>query len=157
MKMIGLLGLLASAAVQAQVTLPLPEAYPTLLGVSCGGVNVTSYVTGFDANGYIRGEVYAWTRCGASGRGGGYHAQTYQSWHTIVWDMRQNYKVLPYDNMVPDPAFTATDAYGNSIRNTCSVTTDGQPACVASAYIYYAPPTMTPISDTVTVSPVCGQ
>jgi hypothetical protein len=32
MKMIGSLGLLASAAVQAQVTLPLPAAYPTLLG-----------------------------------------------------------------------------------------------------------------------------
>ena len=68
MKMIGLLGLLASAAVQAQVTLPLPAAYPTLLGASCGGVHVASYVTGFDKNGYIRGEVYARTRCGGSGR-----------------------------------------------------------------------------------------
>jgi hypothetical protein len=157
MKMIGLLGLLASAAVQAQVTLPLPAAYPTLLGASCGGVHVASYVTGFDENGYIRGEVYAWTRCGESGRGGGYHSQTYQAWHTIVWDLGQNYKLLPYDNVVPDPAFKATDAYGNSILDTCSVATDGQPACVASAYIYYVPPTMTPISATVPVNKVRGQ
>ena len=56
--------------------------------------------------------------------------------------------------------------YGNRLRNyffdtvrldTCSVTTDGQPACVASAYIYYVPPTMTPISDTVPVNQACGQ
>ncbi|SEK05418.1 hypothetical protein [Paraburkholderia diazotrophica] len=152
MKMIGLLGLLASAAVQAQVALPLPAAYPTLLGVSCGGVHVASYVTGFDQNGYIHGEVYAWTRCGGSGRGGGYQSQTYQSWHTIVWDLRQNYKVLPYDNVVPDPALRAIDAHGNSILDTCTVTTDGPPACVASAYIYYIPPTMKPISDTVPVT-----
>ena len=157
MKMIGLLGLLASAAVQAQVTLPLPAAYPTLLGASCGGVHVSSYVTGFDQNGYIHGEVYAWTSCGVSGRGGGYQSQTYQAWHTIVWDLLQNYKLLPYDNVVPDPAFTATDANGNSILNTCSVSTDGQPACVASAYIYYVPPTMTPISDTGPAGQACGQ
>ena len=157
MKMIGLLGLLANAAVQAQVTLPLPAAYPTLLGASCGGVHVASYVTGFDENGYIHGEVYAWTRCGGSGRGGGYQSQTYQAWHTIVWDLHQNYKLLPYDNVVPDPAFTATDAYGNSILDTCSVTTDGQPACIASAYIYYVPPTMAPISDIVPVNQACGQ
>ena len=61
-------------------------------------------------------------------------------------------KLLPYDNVVPDPAFTATDAYGNSILDTCSVTTDGQPACVARAYIYYVPPTMTPLSETVPVN-----
>jgi hypothetical protein len=88
--------------VQAQVTLPLPAAYPTLLGASCGGVHVTSYVTGFDENGYIRGEVHAWTRCGGSGRGGGYQSHTFQAWHTIVWDLRQHYKLLPYDNVVPD-------------------------------------------------------
>ncbi|WP_233805446.1 hypothetical protein [Paraburkholderia sp. HP33-1] len=157
MKMMGLLGLLASAVVQAQVALPLPSAYPTLLGVSCGGVHVASYVTGFDKNGYIRGEIYAWTRCGGSGRGGGYHSQAYQAWYTIVWDLHRNYKLLPYDNLVPDREFTATDAHGNSILDTCSGTTFGQPACVASAYIYYVPPTMTPISDTVPVNQACGQ
>ncbi|WP_258187687.1 hypothetical protein [Trinickia symbiotica] len=157
MKMIGLLTLLASAAAQAQVTLPLPAGYPTLLGVSCGGVHVASYVTGFDANGYIHGEVYAWTSCGGSGRGGGYQFHTYQAWHTIVWDLRQNYELLPYDNVMPDPAFTATDAYGNIILNGCSATTNGQPACVASAYIYYVPPTMPPISGAVPVNQASGQ
>jgi hypothetical protein len=157
MKMICLLGLLASAAVRAQVTLPLPAAYPTLLGASCGGVHVASYVTGFDENGYIRGEVYAWTSCGGSGLGGGYHDHIYQAWHTIVWDLRQNYQLLPYDNVLPDPAFTATDTYGNSILDTCSNTTNGQPACVASAYIYYVPPAMTPISDTIPVNQAGGQ
>ena len=69
-----------------------------------------------------------------------------------MWDLRQHYKLLPYDNLVPDPAFRATDAYGNSILDTCSVTTDRQPACVAGAYIYYVPPTMAPISDTAPVN-----
>src|SRR5260370_41417299 len=78
MKMIGLLGLLARAAVQAQVTLPLPAAYPTLLGASCGGVHAASYVTGFDENRDIRGEFDAGRRCDGSARRGGFQRPAHQ-------------------------------------------------------------------------------
>ncbi len=150
MKKIALLALLLPAAIQAQTALPLPPGYPTLLGESCGGVHVASYVTGFDASGNITGEVYAWTKCGGSGRGGGYQTHTYQSWNSILWDLYTNYKLVPYDNVMPDPAFTAVDSYGNMILNSCSGgTTNGQPACTAEANIVYIPPGTVPVATTV--------
>jgi hypothetical protein len=112
-------------------------------------VHVASYVTGFDANGNIMGDVYAWTSCGGSGRGGGYKSHIYQSWHSILWDLNLNYKLLPYDNLVPDPTFTDTDQYGNTILDFCSGTTNGQPACTAEANIVYVPPVIVPVSTTV--------
>jgi hypothetical protein len=149
MKKLALLLLLAPGALQAQTALPLPPGYPTLLGESCGGVHVSSYVTGFDVNGNITGEVYAWTSCGGSGRGGGYHNHIYQSWNSILWDLFTNYKLVPYDNVLPDPSFTAVDPYGNTILNSCSGTTNGQPACTAEANIVYIPPGTGPVSTTV--------
>jgi hypothetical protein len=120
--------------------LPLPPGYPALLGASCGGVHLSSFVTGFDSNGNVSGEVYAWTKCGGSGKGGGYKATTYQSWHSITWTLSKTYTVNNYDSIAPDPLFTETDQYGNFISNVCSGTTNGQPACVADAVIVYAPP-----------------
>src|SRR5947209_20488386 len=70
--------LISRAALAAP--LPLPPGYPTLLGFSCGGVHVSSFVTGFDSNGNITGEVYAWTKCGGSGKGGGSKPARYQWW-----------------------------------------------------------------------------
>lgn len=149
MKMLPALIVLAGNGVAYAGTLPLPPGYPTLLGASCGGVHIASYVTGFDTNGNIKGEVYAWTRCGGSGRGGGYHTTTYQSWHSITWDLLGNYTLNSYDGVMPDPLFTAADQYGNMIFNVCNGTTNGQPACVASATISYVPPGTTPVSVTV--------
>ncbi len=120
--------------------LPLPPGYPALLGVSCGGVHVSSFVTGFDSNGNITGEVYAWTKCGGSGKGGGYRTTTYQSWHSITWALNKAYTLVSYDHIAPDPLFTETDRYGNFISNVCSGTTNNQPACVAEAVIVYVPP-----------------
>jgi len=132
------LALMGGAALAAP--LPLPPGYPTLLGVSCGGVHLSSFVTGFDSNGNITGEVYAWTNCGGSGKGGGYHTTTYQSWHSITWTLSKTYTVNNYDTVAPEPLFTATDQYGNFISNVCSGTTNGQPACLADAVIVYVPP-----------------
>ncbi len=139
----------AAMTAQAQSALPLPPGYPTLLGESCGGVHVSSFVTGFDANGNITGEVYAWTKCGGSGKGGGYQTHTYQSWNSILWDLYTNYKIVPYDNLLPDPMFAAVDQWGNGILNYCSGTTNGQPACVAEANVVYIPPGTKPIAVTV--------
>jgi len=126
--------------------LPVPSGYPTLLGVSCGGVHVTSYVTGFNAAGDITGELYAWTACGGSGRGGGYKVTHYQSWHSITWGLGGTYVVGPYDSVVPDPLFTETDPYGNYIYNLCNGSSYTQPACVAQANIVYVPPTQPPVA-----------
>jgi hypothetical protein len=114
---LSLLSLSAAAASAATITLiPQPD-YP-YLGVSCGGVLTSTYVIGFDANGNIRGEVYAWTQCGGSGRGGGYQVTKYDSWHSILWDIEGAViETLPYDAIVPDPNFTATDANGNMIHD----------------------------------------
>jgi hypothetical protein len=113
----GLLTLASVAASAATITLiPQPD-YP-YLGVSCGGVLTSTYVTGFDANGNIRGEVYARTQCGVSGRGGGYQETQYESWHSILWDIEGAViETLSYDGIAPDPNFSATDANGNTIHN----------------------------------------
>ena len=94
--------------------LPQPGAF--LLGVSCGGIHTSTYVTGFNADGNITGEVYAWTRCGSSGRGGGYTSRLYYSWHSIVWNLSGvALATLPYDGVVPNVAYTQTDAAGDTI------------------------------------------
>lgn len=127
--------------------LPLPAGYPTLLGASCGGVHTSSFVTGFDADGNISGEVYAWTRCGGSGRGGGYKSTIYQSWHSITWSLdAQTFVVHDYDGVLPDPDFNATDDWANYISNICYGVTNGVPACDADAVIVYVPPAAPPVA-----------
>jgi hypothetical protein len=141
--------LVLPAAAHAQTALPLPPGYPTLLGVSCGGVALSSFVTGFDSSGIIHGAVYAWTRCGGSGRGGGYQSHTYTSWNSIEWDLYSNYKLLPYDGSLPNPGFSAVDQWGNYISSDCSGSTNGVAACKAEALISYIPPGYPPIAVTV--------
>jgi hypothetical protein len=93
--------------------LPLPAGYPTLLGVSCGGVHVEAAVSGFNDDGTIAGEIRAWTRCGGSGRGGGYKTRLYQSYHSITWDLSGAYVLSAYDGGALDPTIVAVDALGN--------------------------------------------
>lgn len=133
------LGLVVAVNASA-ASLPVPNGYPTLLGVSCGGVHVTSYVTGFNAAGDITGELYAWTACGGSGRGGGYRVTHYQSWHSITWSLGGTYIVSAYDSVVPDPGLAETDQFGNYIYNQCGGLSYTQPACAAQANIVYVPP-----------------
>lgn len=112
--LLGVVG--ASNAAQFDLTYP-GDGYPALLGVSCGGVHIATYATGFDSNGSVTGEIYAWTRCSAgSGRGGGYRTKTYSSWHSAVWGLDGTfYSLLPWDGITPDPAWVETDDFGNSI------------------------------------------
>lgn len=138
--------LLVTGSAACATDLPLPPGYPTLLGVSCGGVHVTSYVTGFDAAGNIKGELYAWTACGGSGRGGGYKVTHYQSWHSITWALGGTYLVSAYDGLVPDTTFTDTDQYGNYVYDTCNGMSFTQPACRAGANIVYVPPAQPPVA-----------
>jgi hypothetical protein len=112
-----LLSVLSVAASAETITLNPQPDYP-YLGVSCGGIHKSTFVTGFDANGNIRGEVYAWTQCGGSGRGGGYQVTNYDSWHSILWDLQGAViETLPYDGVAPDETFSETDANGNTIHD----------------------------------------
>jgi hypothetical protein len=114
---LSLFSVLSVAASAETITLNPQPDYP-YLGVSCGGVHKSTFVTGFDANGNIRGEVYAWTQCGGSGRGGGYQVTNYDSWHSILWDLQGAViETLPYDGVTPNEAFSETDANGNTIHD----------------------------------------
>ena len=90
--------------------LPMPAGYPTLLGASCGGVHVTTYITGFNADGTVAGEVYAWTSCSTGGRGS--KPRKIQAYHTMAWDFFGGYTVSAYDGG-PLVSGTFTDGYGN--------------------------------------------
>ena len=90
--------------------LPMPPGYPTLLGASCGGVHVTTYITGFNADGTVAGEVYAWTSCSTGGRGS--KPRKIQAYHTMAWDFFGGYMVSAYDGG-PLVSGTFTDDYGN--------------------------------------------
>lgn len=105
----------AAQAANIPLTYPYP-GYPTLLAVSCGGVQVSTYTSGFDAQGNVSGEIQATTGCGVSGRGGGYKSRTYTSWHSGVWGIDGTYyALLTWDNLLPDPSWVETDGLGNTI------------------------------------------
>ncbi len=115
--------LLLCASAQAATYQLLPQVGISLLAVSCGGVHTSTYVTGFAPDGNVTGEVYAWTRCGSSGRGGGYKSRLYQSWHSLTWDlMGQAVETHAWDGVTPDAAFTATDEMGDAIGTTTTAT-----------------------------------
>ncbi len=113
---------LAASASAAPTQLLLPQSIAfSILGHSCGGIQEQSFATGFDAtSGDPNGDVYIQTRCGGSGRGGGYHVTTYSAWVGVTWDFGGN--VLAAAKVTTgvsvDPAFTATDANGDTVYNT---------------------------------------
>jgi hypothetical protein len=114
----GVAALTASAA-PAALLLPQSTAF-AILGHSCGGIQEKAYATGFDpASGYPTGDVYIQTRCGGSGRGGGYKTTTYSAWVGVIWDFAGN--VLSYAKLASAPAvnptFSDTDAFGDTVYN----------------------------------------
>ena len=54
-------------------------------------------ITGFDTtSGYPTGDVHLQTRCGGSGRGGGYHTTTYTAWAGATWDFGGGFNAGAY-------------------------------------------------------------
>ena len=101
-----LTGALASAAtVPLQ---PIPDAFARL-GRSCGGIQQQIFGLGFDANDNVTGYVYAQTRCGGSGRGGGYHTTTYSVWVAVTWSISG--VVIDEITSVPSPDPSIAGAY----------------------------------------------
>ena len=143
-----LLGVGVSTAAAAPVQLVLPQSAAfSVLGRSCGGIQEQTYATGFDAaSGYPTGDVYLSTRCGGSGRGGGYHTTTYTAWAGVTWDFTAT--VMSYGAVSPappvDPAFSAFDANGNQVYNQSG-----------NAYLVLAPGYVAPARIT-SVSPGSG-
>ena len=143
-----LLAVGVSTAAAAPVPLLLPQSTAfSVLGRSCGGIQEKAYATGFDAtSGYPTGAVYLSTRCGGSGRGGGYHTTTYAAWAGVSWDFTA--AVISYQVLSPAPAvnptFTAFDAKGNEVYNQSG-----------SAYLVLAPG-FVPAARVTTVSPTSG-
>src|SRR5215467_14331592 len=106
----------------AATSLLVPQATAfSVLGHSCGGIQEQAFATGFDAtSGYPVGDVYLQTRCGGSGRGGGYHTTTYSAWVVVMWDYTGavvSSGVLPAAPTDVDPAFSAVDSFGNELYN----------------------------------------
>ena len=81
-----------STATAASVSLLVSQSTAfSYLGRSCGGIQEQAFATGFDpASSYPTGDVYVSTRCGGSGRGGGYHTTTYSAWIGVTWDFAGN-------------------------------------------------------------------
>ena len=121
---VGLVGVAGTAgAVTTPMLLTLPQGTAFgILGHSCGGIQETSATTGFDpTTGYPTGEVGMSTRCGGSGRGGGYHSTTYTASADVTWDLTG--AVVAYS--VPSSGsavsgYSATDASGNQVYDSGS-------------------------------------
>src|SRR5205085_9956955 len=100
----------ADAAASTALLVPASTAF-SVLGRSCGGIQEQALATGFDAtSGYPTGDVYLQTRCGGSGRGGGYHTTTYSAWVAVTWDYTGavvSFDVLAAASTNVDPTFSA--------------------------------------------------
>ena len=94
-----------AATIQLQ---PVPDAFARL-GHSCGGIQQQIFGEGFDSNGNVTGYVYAQTRCGGSGKGGGYHVTTYSTWIAVTWNFAG--QVIGEETQVPNPDPGIAGAY----------------------------------------------
>src|ERR1022692_1268942 len=128
----------ASAATVTQLLLPTSAAF-SILGVSCGGIQEQSFASGFDQSGNVTGEVYLQTRCGGSGRGGGYKTTTYSSWVGVTWDL-SGVVITDAVNGAPNPNPSIAGAYhsgslvGGANLPSCNNTTpfDNAFTCAAN-------------------------
>src|SRR6202035_2437697 len=109
----------ASAATKTRLVLSQPAAF-SILGHSCGGIQEQVYATGFAPNGYPKGDAHLETRCGGSGRGGGYKTTTYTAWATVTWDWFGDTRSFARLEGLAEvsPTFSAEDAYGDRVYNS---------------------------------------
>lgn len=137
---LGALGLAPTAnAATSQLLLSQSAAF-SILGHSCGGIQEHAYATGFGAGGYPAGQVYMQTRCGGSGRGGGYKTTTYSAWANVTWDWYGDTRSFARLEGAAEVSttFSAEDAYGDRLYNTAT-----------AAYLETtSPPVTTPAAPT---------
>ncbi len=160
----------ASGAATTSLLLPASTAF-SVLGHSCGGIQEQALATGFDAtSGYPTGDVYLQTRCGGSGKGGGYHTTTYSRWVGVTWDYTGavvSSNVLASAPTNVDPTFSAVDSFGNEVYNVLNAvnvlpancTVGNTTYCSYRAYLSLAPTFVPPprvTSMSVTSGPAVG-
>jgi hypothetical protein len=145
----------ASAATPTSLLLPQSTAF-SILGRSCGGIQEQAFATGFDlASGYPAGDVYLQTRCGGSGRGGGYKTTTYSAWVGVGWSWFGEARAATRLAGAPEglsPAFSAEDAYGDRLHNALSAvnvlpencTVGNTTYCTYRAYLETGTPPLVP-------------
>jgi hypothetical protein len=108
--------------IQTPGSLQLPQSLAfAILHYSCGGIKEQAYVTGFDpATGNPTGNVLLSTTCSTGGRGS--RPVTFTNWAAATWDFAGNViSSATLSNAPPvNPAFTATDAYGDIIYNAAT-------------------------------------
>jgi hypothetical protein len=136
-----------SAAWGAPTALLVPQSTAfSVLGHSCGGIQEQAFATGFDATtGLPTGDVYLQTRCGGSGKGGGYHTTTYSAWVGVTWDFTGTVISSAVLASAPnvDPTFSAFDSHGNEVYNQLNAvnvlpancTVDNTSYCTDRAYL----------------------
>ncbi|HVT78137.1 MAG TPA: IPT/TIG domain-containing protein [Acidimicrobiales bacterium] len=110
----------AAASSPVQLVVPQSNAF-AILGHSCGGIQEQVYANGFDpSSGYPSGDAYLSTRCGGSGRGGGYHTTTYSAWASATWDFGATLVSSQKEATTPavDPTLSAYDSNGNEVYNS---------------------------------------
>jgi hypothetical protein len=105
---IGAVALTVCASAATVPLQPISDAFARL-GRSCGGIHQQIIATGFDVNGNVTGYVFASTRCGGSGRGGGYHTTTYSTWVAVTWNLSG--VVIEEATQVPNPDPSIAGAY----------------------------------------------
>lgn len=108
---------IASAGTPLRLVLSQGAAF-SVLGVSCGGIQEKVYATGFAPTGYPEGTALLETRCGGSGRGGGYKTHTYTGTAAVVWDWLGETRNFAAGSTEYNPAFEATDSHGDRIYNS---------------------------------------
>ena len=159
----------ASAATPLSLIVPQGTAF-SYLGRSCGGIQEQAYATGWDASGYPTGDVHLSTRCGGSGRGGGYHTTTYSAWVAVTWDFGGGVRTTAALTGAPavNPTFSTTDANGDQLYNSSAhaylvVPPPGTPTVVGAVQVgdqfqvSWATPLANPLattSSTITATPV---
>ncbi len=160
----------ASGAATTSLLVPASTAF-SVLGHSCGGIQEQALATGFDAtSGYPTGDVYLQTRCGGSGKGGGYHTTTYSKWVGVTWDYTGavvSSNVLASAPTNVDPTFSAVDSFANEVYNVLNAvnvlpancTVGNTTYCSYRAYLSLAPTFVPPprvTSMSVTSGPAVG-
>jgi IPT/TIG domain len=153
-----LFGVVPSASAGATISLLLPQSTAfSMLGHSCGGIQEQAFATGFDAvSGYPIGDVYLQTKCGGSGRGGGYHTTTYSAWAAATWDFTAAVVSSSQLSTAPtgvDPAFSAFDAQGNEVYNTLNAVNAPPPNCTVGNTTYCAYRAWLTLSDSFVPPP----
>ncbi len=159
-----------NAATATSLLVPASTAF-AVLGHSCGGIQEQAFATGFETpSGLPTGDVYLQTRCGGSGRGGGYRSTTYSAWVAVTWDFTGAVASSAALSGAPanlDPALAAFDSSGNEVSNALSAinvlpaacTVGNTTYCTYRAYLsldpgFVAPPRL--LSASVASGPASG-